>query len=250
MQYFVDFPGLRPARQRSGAFAQFELPSDALEKILEEWPASAVWEARSKGKETAASGGYHPTAIPRKAVPAPIREYIKAHPSRRGKVRRILYHGVGRDQKGAKALEDCGMVTAYDPNHPDESIRSKPTGKFVEVHSHYVLNVVSQAEGRELLAEILSYLEGVGVAVVTVRRDLPAQAIRDSPSTTIFAKRLREARNAAGVSLAALAGELGLASGKAAVQAYECGRVEPKIGLVQTAAQALGVKPGWLAGWE
>lgn len=67
-------------------------------------------------------------------------------------------------------------------------------------------------------------------------------------SSSPFPKRLREARQAAGVTQAALAAALGLT--KSSVSQYEAGKTQPTLGLVEEVAHLLGVDPAWLAGWE
>ena len=69
-------------------------------------------------------------------------------------------------------------------------------------------------------------------------RELDAQAFR---------LRLRQARGER--TQAAVAALVGLGS-RQAIQAYECGRVVPQIDTCERLAKALGVRPGWLAGWE
>ena len=167
MQYNVEFPGIRPAIARTCEFAQYHLSKVALSGILANWPLSSQWIAKSPGRK--ASGQYHPTAISRSRVSAPLREYLARVGSANGMV---LYHGVGRDEIGAQALQMRGQVMRYDPHHPDAEVRQHPAGPFDEVHSHYTLNVVDADTGHDILTQIHAVLSDRGVAVVTVRRDL------------------------------------------------------------------------------
>lgn len=67
--------------------------------------------------------------------------------------------------------------------------------------------------------------------------------------TSAFPGRLREARTAAGVSMAALAGMCGYGD-RQLIHAYESGRVSPTLVLTEQMAAVLGVDPRWLAGWQ
>ena len=62
-----------------------------------------------------------------------------------------------------------------------------------------------------------------------------------------FRKRLRQARGER--SQESVARAVGLASYQA-IQAYESGRVVPKIDMCERLAAALNVRAAWLAGWE
>ena len=174
MQYDVRFLGMRPAIERAGEFAQYHLSKVALSGILANWPLSSQWIAKSPGRK--ASGQYHPTAISRTRVSAPLREYLARVGSANGMV--VLYHGVGRDEIGAQALQMRGLVVRFDPHHPDEEVRRDPAGPFDEVHSHYTLNVVDAAIGHAILAQIHAVLSDDGVAIITVRRDLDRRQIQ------------------------------------------------------------------------
>jgi len=175
MQYDVRFLGPQPAIERAGEFAQYHLSKVALSGILANWPLSSQWIAKSPGRK--ASGQYHPTAISRSRVSAPLREYLAGVGSANGMV---LYHGVGRDEIGAQALQMRGQVMRYDPHHPDAEVRQHPAGPFDEVHSHYTLNVVDADTGHDILTQIHAVLSDRGVAVVTVRRDLDRRRDTDN----------------------------------------------------------------------
>jgi hypothetical protein len=174
MQYDVRFLA-QPAIERAGEFAQYHLSKVALSGILANWPLSSQWIAKSPGRK--ASGQYHPTAISRSRVSAPLREYLTRVGRANGMV---LYHGVGRDEIGAQALQMRGQVMRYDPHHPDAEVRQHPAGPFDEVHSHYTLNVVDADTGHDILTQIHAVLSDRGVAVVTVRRDLDRRRDTDN----------------------------------------------------------------------
>ena len=176
MQYDVRFLGPQPAIERAGEFAQYHLSKVVLGSILSNWPVSSQWIAKSPARRKA-GGGYHPTAISRSRVSAPLREYLARVGSANGMV---LYHGVGRDALGAQALQMRGQVMRYDPHHPDAEVRQHPAGPFDEVHSHYTLNVVDADTGHDILTQIHAVLSDRGVAVVTVRRDLDRRRDTDN----------------------------------------------------------------------
>jgi hypothetical protein len=77
---------------------------------------------------------YHPTSIPRiKGGAAPLMWYLKFDGHRKCKA---LYHGVGRDEAGMRALRARGRATtAYDPYHPDSSYQVPPEGPFDEINT-------------------------------------------------------------------------------------------------------------------
>lgn len=68
-------------------------------------------------------------------------------------------------------------------------------------------------------------------------------------SAARFPLRLKQARLRAGLTMEAAAAAVGLTN-KQAYQAYEVGRVIPKIDLCERFAQVLGVDPAWLVGWK
>lgn len=93
-----------------------------------------------------------------------------------------------------------------------------------------------------------------GTCTGDVRTVHPADLARLAQPTRLehgntFGKRLRQAREAAGVSQAALAEALGL-SGRSNVSQYEAGKTQPTLALVEECARLLGVRPEWLAGWQ
>ena len=67
-------------------------------------------------------------------------------------------------------------------------------------------------------------------------------------SVSPFPKRLREARQAAGVTQCRLGDALGLT--KSGVSQYEAGKTQPTLALAEECARLLGADPAWLAGWE
>jgi transcriptional regulator with XRE-family HTH domain len=64
-----------------------------------------------------------------------------------------------------------------------------------------------------------------------------------------FPARLRLARKHSHLTMNELARRVGLAT-RQAYQAYESGRVLPRIDLCERLADALGVRRDWLAGWS
>lgn len=152
-QYCVSLPA-RPAKETRG-YALWKLTRSELGRLL----------GRMKARKTRSGPSGFRTAIARRRAPAPMR-------SLSGRSGACLYHGVGRDQPGVRALRKrCRVVTAYDPHHPDPRMRKRPRGKYDEILSIYTLNVVSTAEGRRVLREIHRMLKPGGRAVLAVRRD-------------------------------------------------------------------------------
>ena len=97
------------------------------------------------------------TAIQRKVPPEPLR-WLREHRLIRGKA---LDYGSGRQ---------CWYgMTCYDPHWRPK----RPTGQFDTITCNYVLNVVTPAVQRTILADIRRLLRAGGTAYVTVRRDLP-----------------------------------------------------------------------------
>lgn len=145
--------------------ATYRLTKAELGKVLRAW-GKAGWKAVRKDRAPSTSSAFHPTAAPRKRMAVPLR---KALPKKCG---RALYHGVGRDAPGAAALRRrCRRVVEYDPFHPDPKVRRKPKGRFDEIFSVYVLNVVPKTQGRHVLREIHRLLAPGGHATISVRRD-------------------------------------------------------------------------------
>ena len=133
----------------------------------------------------------------------PVSDHIKKNGVGEGK--NILYYGCGRDYGGALALAGEGAklvkeplmnggahardnegnylyqnqrieggknkVTLHDPFHYDSSIIKNPTGKFDEIHSHYVMNVIDHETGKEVINNISKLLKPNGKAVISARRD-------------------------------------------------------------------------------
>jgi len=166
-QYLVDLKVVEPTMTTS-SYALYVLSVEDLKRVLREWD-KVSWVKEAGDVRDPEDGEFHPTAIARPSAPAPIRDFLKkGEPRKSG---RVLYHGVGRDESGTKALSMGGKRTVqiYDPYHEDEKVTKVPEGKFDEVHNHYTLNVVTKAEGKKILQEISKLLSGV--LVVSVRRD-------------------------------------------------------------------------------
>jgi len=160
-QFFVHL-GVRPTEERPGRYAQWCLTREQLASIIGDWTRVRWWWCSVSRPST--EGKYHATAKARKSLPAPLARYL-THNSPLG---RVLYHGVGRDDLGAKALR----ADVYDPHHPDPQVRVLPTGPYNEIHSHYTLNVVSGEVGYAILKHIHDLLSEGGRAIISVRRDL------------------------------------------------------------------------------
>jgi len=161
-QYHVHL-GLDPSRQSTGKYAQWHLTKEQLAHVLKNWD-KVKWEMRGSSRPSK-EGQHHSTAISRNKLSAPLQGYLDRNEPK-GKV---LYHGVGRDEVGAKALG----ADKFDPYHPDEAVRQAPKGPYDEIHSHYTLNVVDKPTGFNILKHIHGLLKPGGKAVVSVRRDLP-----------------------------------------------------------------------------
>jgi hypothetical protein len=173
-QYQVHL-GLPPAKESTGSYAQWHMTKEQLGHVLKNWD-KVQWERRSDSRPSA-EAKFHSTAITRNKLSKPIANYLERHGKPTG---RVLYHGVGRDDIGAKELG----AYRYDPYHPDSSVRQEPNGKFDEVHSHYTLNVVDKDTGFKILSHIHGLLSDGGKAVVSVRRDLK----KTDPKMTALAK--------------------------------------------------------------
>lgn len=168
MQFRVRF-AQAPAIQESG-FLLWVLSCQSLDLILSDWPHRVSWDARVP--QTFAycrRCEYHPTALARSRPAGPISAFLAAArpPKRQG---RLLYHGVGRDLPGARALGQRGHVSLFDPYHPSGAVRTWPLGVFEEVHSVYVLCVLDPNTGRRVIGEIRSLLSPSGFAAISVRR--------------------------------------------------------------------------------
>jgi hypothetical protein len=161
-QYHVHL-GVDPSRQSTGKYAQWHLTKEQLGHILKNWH-KVKWEQRGDSRPSD-EGKFHATAISRNKLSTPIEGYLKQNKPKS----KVLYHGVGRDDVGAKALG----ADRYDPYHPDEKVRQAPKGPYDEIHSHYTLNVVDKPTGYNILKYIHGLLKPGGKAVVSVRRDLP-----------------------------------------------------------------------------
>jgi|WetSurSiteA1Bulk_404760.scaffolds.fasta_scaffold00048_46 hypothetical protein len=163
-QYLVHL-GVKPIKE-TGSYAMWHLTKDQLGDIIKN-PENLGWK-HSYGTSSVRSTGYHDTARGRKVPPEPISYFVDKMGGNKGN-KKVLYHGVGRDQQGAKKI---GATHLYDPYHPDEKVREEPPGDMNQVHSHYTLNVVDKDNGLKILKHIHSKLNPQGTAVISVRRDL------------------------------------------------------------------------------
>ena len=102
----------------------------------------------------------HCTAISRKKPSVPMRHLAKLGLLENGQ---RLDYGCGR---GFDA--DFFHMDRYDPHYSPR----KPTKKYDTISCNYVLNVVSQFDGDNILEEIKGLLQPSGFAYITVRRDI------------------------------------------------------------------------------
>ena len=101
----------------------------------------------------------HKTAIKRNALSLPMR-----HLNDKGLLKgRVLDFGCG---KGGD-VERLG-IEGFDPFHRP----TMPKGKFDTITCNYVLNVISDKDGKKVLDEIRSKLKKNGKAYISVRRDI------------------------------------------------------------------------------
>jgi len=170
-QYHVDFTGHAPIHRSSG-YRTYKFTKSQIGDILSNWGTSATWKYHSRGNTAQRKTGHHPTAKSRTTAASPILSHIRENPDEHIG-RRVLYHGVGMDTFGQKALG----AEAYDP-YPESGPNSRmPKGKFDIVHSHYTLNVMSknptydgdENNGYEVLSSIYKKLKKNGHAVISVR---------------------------------------------------------------------------------
>ena len=168
MQFRIRFSP-RPLLQGQG-FLTWALTDRSLELLVGNWDTAVHWApVLPQTHARCVRCDYHPTAITRRDAPAPIRQFLRvAKPSARAL--RLLYHGVGRDIQGAMALSTRGDVTLYDPYHPSAAVRAIPRSSFDEIHSVYVLCVLTPEQGKIELGRMRRWLSDTGVAIVTVRR--------------------------------------------------------------------------------
>ena len=162
-QFFVHL-GIRPSEERPGKYAQWCLTKKQLASVIGNWSSGGVQWRWCSDSRPSTEGRYHATAIARKSLPAPLARYL----THNRPIGRVLYHGVGRDNLGARALQS----DVYDPYHPDPQVRALPIGSYDEIHSHYTLNVVDSETGYAILKHIFDLLAAGGRAIISVRRDL------------------------------------------------------------------------------
>ncbi len=101
----------------------------------------------------------HLTAISRKSPSVPMRNLDKKGLL----IGNMLDYGCGRGFDANHFNMD-----GYDPHYsPDE-----PTGLYDTITCNYVLNVVHEDQGQEILSKINNLLKDEGKAYITVRRDI------------------------------------------------------------------------------
>lgn len=179
-QYNVFFKGHQPKKSTS-TYARYELSKADIKHILDNWDTSADWQKGGKMKQVATKG-FHPTARDRKEIPATFRDYLQETANDK-KPQSILYHGVGRDLAGAKALKRGGQntVDVYDKFHDRAAVRQLPSKLYDQIHSNYTLNVVNPEEGKGIMQEIHDRLHDTGKAIIHVRRDVAKSAKPRAP---------------------------------------------------------------------
>lgn len=157
----------KPTRS-NGGFATWEFTKPELAELLANWNREV-----SFGQHTEGTASPWVTAIPRPKAALPIREHLKKGPRPPSKCR-VLYHGMGKDKPGLAALRRSGACEAagYDKYSPNDDERVLPGGKFSEVVSNFTLNVVNEAEAKQVVRELHDKLRADGRAVITTRRDV------------------------------------------------------------------------------
>jgi hypothetical protein len=166
-QWLVDFVNHKPVL-KNGSFAQYILTKADVLAILSDFNNAVVWDNKTGGKmEVLKRDSFHPTARARTALTKPIAEYLKKNTPASS----VLYHGCGRDSLGADVLK----ADVYDPYHPLAQVRIEPTKQYMEIHSHYTLNVVDRNNGFEVLKDIYKLLADNGKVVISVRRDFVSE---------------------------------------------------------------------------
>lgn len=172
--YHVNFLNFSPVSCEKGVYAEWYFSMPQLRYILDNWETAVMWKKLKDIDKPLDREKFHPTARYRKILSKPIKHYVET--SSQNGTKRILYHGIGKDEIGLRALSNNGSnaVYGYDPFHPNKKYRSLPNGKFDEIHSHYTLNVVDKDEGKDIIGEICGKLLSGGAAIISVRRDLEA----------------------------------------------------------------------------
>ena len=153
----------KPVRS-NGVSATWVFSKSKLANVLKNWRREVAWGQFSTGPSSPFK-----TAIVRKKPAAPLRSQLGSKES----ACRRLYHGVGKDQQGVVAMGRGGCeVVAYDKYSPKSEHRKEPTGKFSEVFSIFTLNVVPEAEAKQVVQELHDKLRDGGRAVIATRRDI------------------------------------------------------------------------------
>lgn len=161
----------RPPVKKDSTHATWVFSRDELGRILRAWNRDT-----SVGIYSVGEADPFVTAIerPENAPAVPIREHLRKNPAPPPNGRcRVLYHGMGRDYPGLRAIgrEGACAATGYDPGQPDRRFRRKPRGRFNEIYSVYTLNVVPERTAKSIIQQIFDLLKPRGRAVISVRRD-------------------------------------------------------------------------------
>lgn len=109
-----------------------------------------------------AQASAYKTAISRSSLSVPMK-FLKAKGLLKG---RILDYGCGKGSD-ADFLANDAEVSKFDPHF----FPGKPKGKFDTITCDYVLNTISDADGKKVISKIKSLLAPGGKAYVAVRRD-------------------------------------------------------------------------------
>lgn len=205
-QYYVNFKGYKPT---GNGYAKWTFTKKDLKHILSNWSSIVEWHDALWAEKNVAKSEEedHQTTIDRTKQgnkPAtPLSDHIAKEGPQKG---RCLYHGVGQDFPGQSALMKQGMkVDVYDkfakeyigtdkkgvdlkekkkeleklhgikinPSLTRTKPEDRPGGAkpYDKVHSHYTLNVVDQATGKQILKHICDLMSNTATAVISVRRD-------------------------------------------------------------------------------
>lgn len=178
-QYIVNIANIQKPIIDNSNFAVYRLTKHDLERLRVSIgdPAKVIWKEVISPPNRITKRGYHSTAIERRDIPLPLKRYLSTYnPLLKRAGGYIMYHGIGKDRHGLHALEHWAgpgaFVRAYDPHHPDLTVRCKPEYPFDEIFSIYVLNIMDRHNGYEVIIDFINWLTDIGHVIIAVRRDL------------------------------------------------------------------------------
>lgn len=175
-QWYVDLSPVKFPLFRNRNYALWKLSPDGISEMLANIKGLTWTKANDTKMAYKTSKGYHSTAIRRFTPPAPLQKYLDTYNPLLRVGGYMLYHGVGKDDVGWRAISSWSpfsLVTAFDPYHPNTEIQKKPnTNTFDEIFSIYVLNVVDKKAGYQIFEDLLTWLKPHGHAIIAVRKDL------------------------------------------------------------------------------